>query len=137
MGDDQSLPVLDAAALRVLEDEAGDGVSRRFVEEYLLMLPARAARILKGVAGEDPELAGDALVSLRVTSAMAGALRLKGLCADLERVLERGHSPGPVHVKTVLFANIRLVVHAAAGLGYFPAHPQPAGASVMVSRAIW
>lgn len=43
VGDEQSLPVLDAAALGVLEDEAGDDVSRRFVEEYLLMLPARAA----------------------------------------------------------------------------------------------
>lgn len=125
MGDYQSLPVLDSAALRVLKEEAGDDASRRFVEEYLLMLPVRGARILKGLAGEDPEPASRALISLRVTSAMAGALRLEKLCNYLERALERGESPGTVSVKTVLFANVRLVVHAAAGQGYFPAHPQP------------
>lgn len=127
MGDDQSLPVLDSTALRILEDEAGEGVSRRFVEEYLLMLPARAARVLKGLAGEDPEAATRALMSLRVTSAMVGALRLELFCADLERALEAGQSPGAVSVRTALFANIRLVVHAAALQEYFPAHPQPAG----------
>lgn len=127
VGEDQSLPVLDSAALSVLEDEAGEGASRRFVEEYLLMLPARAARILKGLAGEDPEPTSRALISLRVTSAMAGALRIEGLCSDLERAIELGQNPGAVSVKTVLFANIRLVIHAAAGQGYFPAHSQPAG----------
>lgn len=121
--DKQSLPVLDSAALKVLEDEAGEGASRRFVEEYLLMLPARAAKILKGLTGEDPEPANRALISLRVTSAMVGALRLEGFCDDLERALERGQSPATVSVKPVLFANIRLVVHAAAGQGYFPTHP--------------
>lgn len=127
MVDKQSLPVLDSAALKVLEDEAGEAVTRRFVEDYLLMLPARAARILKGLGGEDPEPGGQALISLRVTSAMAGALRLEGLCDDLERALESGQSPGPVAVKAVMFANVRLVIHAAAAQGYFPTHPQPAG----------
>lgn len=135
MVDDQSLPVLDSAALKVLDDEAGGSASRRFVEEYLLMLPTRAARILKGLAGEDPELASQALISLRVTSAMVGALRLEGLCADLERALARGHNLSTVCVKTVLFSNIRLVVHAAAGQGYFPAHPQPAGTARRVGPA--
>lgn len=129
MGDDQSLPVLDSTALRVLEDEAGEGASRRFVEEYLLMLPARAARILRGLGGEDPETVSRALISLRVTSAMVGALRLEWFCADLERALEGGQSTSPVSVKTALFANIRLVVHAAALQEYFPVHPQPAGAA--------
>lgn len=51
MGEGQSLPVLDRAALKDLEDEAGEGPSRRFVEEYLLMLPTRAAIILKAWPG--------------------------------------------------------------------------------------
>lgn len=133
MGDEQSLPVLDGTTLRVLKDEVGEGASRRFVEEYLLMLPTRAARVLKGFAGEDAEPASQALISLRVTSAMVGALRLEGLCADLERALEGGVSPGPVSVKTALFANIRLVVHAAALEEYFPAHSQPSR-TVSLSR---
>lgn len=57
MVDDQNLQVLDGAALKVLEDEAGEAVTR-FLEDYLLMLPARAARILRGLAGEDPEPGG-------------------------------------------------------------------------------
>lgn len=125
MGEDQSLPVLDSAALKVLEDEAGESASRRFVEEYLLMLPTRAAKVLKGLAGEDLEPANRALISLRVTSAMAGALRLEGFCDDLERALERGEGPATVSVKRVLFANIRLVVYAAAWQGYFPTGRYP------------
>lgn len=127
MVDYQSLPILDSAAIGALQDEAGEVVARRFVEEYLLMLPARAARVFKGLSGEDPELASEALISLKVTSAMVGALRLEALCADLERALENGQGPGVVSVKAVLFANIRLVVHASAGQGYFPAHPHPVG----------
>lgn len=61
--DDQNLQVLDGAALKVLEDEAGEAVTR-FVDDHLLMLPARAARILKGFAGEDPEPGGQALRKL-------------------------------------------------------------------------
>lgn len=126
MSEDQSLPALDSAALRALEDEAGEGVSRRFVEEYLLMLPTRAAKILNCLTGTDPEPANEALISLRVTSAMVGALRLRSFCYDLERALKRGESPVVVSVKPLLFANIWLVVDAAAGLGYCPARLLPA-----------
>lgn len=128
MSEDQSLPVLDSAALRALEDDAGEGVSRRFVEEYLLMLPTRAAKILNCLTATDPKLDNEAIVSLRVTSAMVGALRLRRFCYDLERALKRGDSPAAVSVKPLLFANIWLVVDAAAGLRYYPARPLPASA---------
>lgn len=49
--DYQSLPVLDSAAIGALQDEAGEVVARRFVEEYLLMLPARAAQYSKAYPG--------------------------------------------------------------------------------------
>lgn len=136
MVEDQNLPVLDSSALTVLKDEAGEDISRRFVEEYLLMLPTRADRILKGLTGEDPEPAIQALISLRVASAMAGALRLEGVCDDLKRALERGQRPAAVFVKIVLVGNIRLVVDAAAVQGYFPAHPPLSGAAGRVSPAI-
>lgn len=41
VGEGQSVPVLDRDALRVLDGETGERASRRFVEEYLRMLPAR------------------------------------------------------------------------------------------------
>lgn len=101
-------------------------MSRRFVEEYLLMLPTRAAKIFNSLTGTDPEPANEALISLRVTSAMAGALRLRTFCCDLKRALKRGESPAAVSVRPLLFANIWLVVDAAAGLGYCPTRPLPA-----------
>lgn len=70
-----------------LVQTTGEGVSRRFVEEYLLMLPTRAAKIFNCLTGTDPEPANKALIILRVTSAMAGALRLRTFCYDLKRAL--------------------------------------------------
>lgn len=121
VGEGQSLPVLDRGALRDFEDEAGEGPSRRFVEEYLLMLRTRAAIILNGLAGKDTEAASRTLTSLGVTSAMAGALRLEGFCDGLERALERGHSPAVVAVKSILAAKPVQQPHR----GTFPPIPNP------------
>lgn len=126
VGEDQSLPVLDSAVLRALQDEAGEGVSRRFVEEYRLLLTTRAAKILNCLTATDPKPANEALISLRVTSAMAGALRLRSFVTIWNERLKGGESPPAACVKPLLFANMWLMVHAAAGLGYRPARPLPA-----------
>jgi hypothetical protein len=120
MTDDHDLPVLDDGPLQALKDEAGDAVARAFMEEYLLMLPLRAAKVIKGLAAEDIEPGIEALISLKVSSAMAGALRLEGYCGSLERALRRGHVPDAGAVKSVLLANIRMVVRKASHRGHLP-----------------
>ncbi|MBT2523379.1 hypothetical protein [Arthrobacter sp. ISL-28] len=126
MADDHQLPVLDSAALQSMADEAGLRTAQTFFDEYLQLLPKRAASVMRGLAAEDPASALEALVSLRVTSAIAGALRLEGYCRKVEQALRRGHKPDPAAVKAVLFANIRLLVREAARQGHLPAQ-QPNG----------
>lgn len=126
VSDENDVPVLDCGMLQSLADEAGPTAAQTFMEEYLQMLPVRAAKILRGLASHDPDSAAEALVSLRATSAMAGALRLEKYCRDLERALNRGHWPDPKAAKAVLFANIRLLVREATRQGHLP-RPRPWG----------
>ncbi|MBT2555998.1 hypothetical protein [Arthrobacter sp. ISL-5] len=120
----QDLPALDDGALQDLKDDAGEAVAGAFIEEYLLMLPARAAKIFKALTREDTGESLDAVVSLRTSSAMAGALRLESYCRDLETALKQGHSPDVTAVKAVLFANIRQVIREASRRGHLPPKSQ-------------
>lgn len=85
---EKPLPVLDAGRLRVLAEETGQQVAQAFLEDYVQLLPARVARIVSTLDGEDLKSAIDAVVSLKVTSAMTGALRLEAYARDLQRQLE-------------------------------------------------
>lgn len=120
----QDLPVLDDGALQVLRDEAGADAAQQFMEEYLVMLPVRAAKIFKGLTRGDTETTLDAITSLRVSSGMAGAQRLEAYCGTLENALKHGHAPDITAVKAVLFANIRLVVREASRRGHLPPKSQ-------------
>ncbi|MBT2548030.1 Hpt domain-containing protein [Arthrobacter sp. ISL-65] len=120
----QDLSALDDGALQDLKDDAGEAVARAFIEEYLLMLPARAAKIVRALTREDTVESLDAVVSLRTSSAMAGALRLESYCRDLERGLKRGHSPDVTAVTAGLFSNIRQVIREASRRGHLPPRSQ-------------
>jgi hypothetical protein len=104
------LPVLDAHPLRVLTEQAGRIVAERFFNEYLDLLPARSASIIAGLAAEDRERTLDAVVSLRVTSAMAGALEMEESSRALERQLHVGHWSNATAVRAELSRNFRRIV---------------------------
>jgi HPt (histidine-containing phosphotransfer) domain-containing protein len=123
----QDLPVLDDGALQTLTDEAGEDTAQKFMEEYLVMLPVQAAKIFKGLTRGDTETTLEALISLRVSSGMAGAQRLEAYCGSLESALKHGHNPDMTAVKAVLFANIRQVVREASRRGHLP--PKSHGSS--------
>ncbi|GAB16032.1 Hpt domain-containing protein [Arthrobacter globiformis] len=114
------IPVLDAGPLQVLAAEVGSAFAEAFIDDYLQMLPERASKILRALAGGDPRMAADAVVSLRATSAMAGALRLERCCKELESRIRRGQRLEPDAVRAVLYANIRLLVREAGRQGYLP-----------------
>jgi hypothetical protein len=70
----EDIPVLDAGPLQTLATEVGPAFAEAFIDDYLQMLPDRASKILRALASGDPRMAADAVVSLKATSAMAGAL---------------------------------------------------------------
>lgn len=105
-----SLPVLDAQPLRILTEQAGHSVAERFFNDYLDLLPARSASIIAGLAAEDRERTLDAVVSLKVTSAMAGALQMEESSRALERQLQVGDWSNAKTVRAELSMNILRIV---------------------------
>lgn len=85
------LPLVDAAVLEELEDElAGSGLAQRFARDYAAMWDQRYARLAAAVDEQDSASALDAVISLKITSAMVGGLRLAKLAELLESVIRRG-----------------------------------------------
>jgi hypothetical protein len=83
-------PVLDDDALQVLREDVGDAAARAFMEDYLLVLIARAVRIVTAFARHHAEASLDAVLSLRTSSEMAGTLRLAAYCRAVEAALKNG-----------------------------------------------
>lgn len=100
--DGGSLPVLDRAQIRFLAEEAGPRAAQKFLEDYLGLLPARSAAIIDGLHSGDREKTLEALVSLGVSSAMAGASRVEYHARNLQRQVQSGHWPDPTSAKALL-----------------------------------
>ena len=62
---------------QVIRTPAGNlgsnGLASRFLNDYLDLLPRRKRRIINALRDDDPEAAMDAILSLKITSAMVGA----------------------------------------------------------------
>lgn len=85
------LPLVDATVLEELEDElAGSGLAQRFARDYAAMWDQRFARLAAAVDSQDRASALDAVISLKITSAMVGGLRLAKLAELLEAVIRVG-----------------------------------------------
>jgi len=85
------LPLIDAAVLEELEDElAGSGLAQRFARDYAAMWDLRLARLGTAVDSQDEASALDAVISLKISSAMVGGLRLAKLAELLEGLIRQG-----------------------------------------------
>jgi HPt (histidine-containing phosphotransfer) domain-containing protein len=85
------LPLVDAAVLEELEDElAGTGLARRFARDYAAMWNQRYTRLAAAVHRQDSESALDAVISLKISSAMVGGMRLAKLAELLETLIRLG-----------------------------------------------
>jgi HPt (histidine-containing phosphotransfer) domain-containing protein len=111
---DKSLPLLDSGPLVVLADQAGEKAARRFLSDYLEMLPARTTRIADVLAKRDFTGGMDAILSLKITSSMTGAVRLEHYCHQLEQQLTFGLLPEADDVRTELSGVASLLLDAAA-----------------------
>ncbi len=85
------LPLVDAAVLEELEDElAGSGLAQRFARDYAAMWEQRRSRLAAAVDSQDSDSALDAAISLKISTAMVGGLRLAKLAELLEVLIRRG-----------------------------------------------
>lgn len=107
---------LDSAPIRKLAEDLSAEAALRFVDDYLGMLPGRWKRILRAVDQEDAKVALDALLSLRVTSSMSGALDTAASCRELESLVRAGHFPQARAEATRLSTELHYLQDAAPDL---------------------
>ena len=85
------LPLVDVAVLQDMEEQLGRAdIVWNFVNDYAAMWGERQRSLVDSVQREDDVAALDAVISLKVSSAMVGGLRLARLAETLERTLRKG-----------------------------------------------
>ena len=80
-------PILDDTRLRRLADVATADAAEQFAADYREILPARVERLTYTLSLWDTEAAMDAVLSLKTSSSMIGALRMEQICEHLEQAL--------------------------------------------------
>jgi HPt (histidine-containing phosphotransfer) domain-containing protein len=84
--------VLEPRRLQELADELGDSTPAiGFLSSYLSMLPDRMLSISSGLCGQDDVASMDAILSLKISSAMVGALETEHQCRAIEVMIREGH----------------------------------------------
>jgi hypothetical protein len=88
-------PLVSVTRLRELEDELSDvAPCKAFIGSYVCMWGNRFARLSSAAHASDLPGFMDAVLSIRSSSQMAGALRLAGLAARAQRAAEAGDAVG-------------------------------------------
>ncbi|MCR1161023.1 Hpt domain-containing protein [Paenarthrobacter sp. UW852] len=83
---------LDLDRLRSLADDLGDPApALRFLTKYLSMLTGRVERIARAVEQGDEEETTNAVLSLKISSAMVGALETEHQCRAIESMIREDH----------------------------------------------
>lgn len=87
----RELPLLDAAVLEDLEEQLGQpDMAWNFARDYASIWGQRYLRLVASVERRDRMAALDAVISLKVSSAMVGGLRLAHLAEMLEATVREG-----------------------------------------------
>ncbi|WP_024818644.1 hypothetical protein [Arthrobacter sp. 31Y] len=92
MSDAAGMPALEPCRLQTLADELGDSApALGFLANYLSMLPGRMLSISSGLCGHNADASMDAILSLKISSAMVGALETEDQCRVIERMIREDH----------------------------------------------
>ncbi|MET3904245.1 Hpt domain-containing protein [Paenarthrobacter sp. 4246] len=84
--------VLEASTLQALAEELDDDAPAiSFLSTYLSMLPGRILRISTGLCLHDADASMDAVLSLKISSAMVGAVDTENQCRAIEAMIRGGH----------------------------------------------
>lgn len=104
-------------AARNLADETGSSrIALQFLSDYLDMLPARLQRILRGLQASDVETSMDAILSLKIASAMAGAFDVEACCHGIEALIRREQFPMARENALALAINVLCLVNRTPAL---------------------
>lgn len=82
------LPVLDDLQLKKMAEDITCAVAEQFATDYGRMLPGRILRISDAVRAGDQEAALDAVLSLKTSSALVGALIMELIGVHLQHALD-------------------------------------------------
>jgi hypothetical protein len=95
---DADLPLVDLAVLQDLEEQlAHPAVAQNFARDYATLWTQRYQKLAAALDRQDVPAALDAVISMKIASAMVGGLRLSRLAEQLEEFirsgdLENGHA---------------------------------------------
>lgn len=96
---------MDRTVLDDLEEQLGrSDMARDFAKDYSALWGQRARRLVDSLEREDQSAALDAAISLKVSSAMVGGLRL----ACLAQMLETAVRHGDLHHRASVLAMISI-----------------------------
>ncbi|MGM9473506.1 hypothetical protein ACS5PJ_16070 [Pseudarthrobacter sp. YS3] len=86
---DRARSLLHFERIRELSVQLDDSpaATLKFLEAYLALLPDRLERILRGIIDCDQAASREAVLSLRVASAMSGAVSAELCCLELEPLI--------------------------------------------------
>jgi hypothetical protein len=88
---DAELPLVDLAVLQDLADQlAHPAVAQNFARDYATLWTQRYQKLAAAVDRQDVAAALDAVISMKIASAMVGGLRLARLAERLEEFIRRG-----------------------------------------------
>jgi HPt (histidine-containing phosphotransfer) domain-containing protein len=97
------VPALEPCRLQTLAEELGDyRPALRFLSTYLSMLPGRILRISDGLCQHDADASIDAILSLKISSAMVGALETENQCTAIESMIREDHFDSAVQALPAL-----------------------------------
>ncbi|MBM6622432.1 Hpt domain-containing protein [Micrococcaceae bacterium RIT802] len=84
-------PLVDLAILHDLEQQLdGRSAVLDFVGDFASLWAARYTRVAEALRTGDDEAALDALLSLKASASMVGAIRLAGRAEEIESAMKRG-----------------------------------------------
>ncbi|MFF2843921.1 Hpt domain-containing protein [Paenarthrobacter sp. NPDC057981] len=83
---------LEPCKLQALAEELGDSrLAQRFFSTYLAMLPGRLLKLSNGLGRHDLDASMDAVLSLKISSAMVGAVETETQCRAIEMMIREDH----------------------------------------------
>lgn len=111
---------MDLTVLHDLEEElGGTGVARSFARDYISIWDKRIGYLTRSVEDNDPELAMDAVLSVKNSAFMVGGARLACLAVELERLIKSGDLPAVEQLLPVVAQTGEETVRELK-LGYLP-----------------
>jgi HPt (histidine-containing phosphotransfer) domain-containing protein len=105
-----NFPLISGDVFSALQADVNPEVARRYLMQYLQMWDGRYTRLSSAITAGNKEAAVDAVLSVRTSAQMMGALRLAAVAARIEEALAGGETRRAVPLLDELEACGRLTM---------------------------